>query len=362
MVKTPDVVVLGGGIIGALSAYELAKSGAHVLLHEKYKFGVGASGNSAAMLELQLDAYRGAPFVPLARRSHELFPDTSSELRRQTGIDIQFRRCSILQLALNQAEQESLTRECERQQRDDLNAKWLSSAEIKKQFPSLTEQQCGGALYVDDGMVNGGRFLEAAIAAAKGAGAIVKEQAGGFSLRSALAKGIKVVVAAGAWTDDVLSEIDVKLGVSPVRGQLIVYETPQPVLPFPVYTKTGGYITPREDGTTLAGTTIENVGFDLNTTTAGRTHIQALIKTLMPSLLEKRELKMTSGLRPKSPDDLPLIGPLPQHPNVIVATGHYRNGILLAPITSKIVSAMIQNKPLTISVDSFLPTRLLSQR
>ena len=138
----------------------------------------------------------------------------------------------------------------------------------------------------------------------------------------------------------------------------MVFDTPYPIVPFPIYTKTGGYLTPKADGTTLAGTTIENVGFDSSPTSEGKKIITDIVNSLMPKLLEQPVRKMTAGLRPKSPDDLPLIGPLPDHAHVTIAVGHYRNGVLLAPITSQIVSALVQNKVPPIALDPFLPSRV----
>src|SRR5689334_17947381 len=107
-----DVAVLGGGIIGALSAYELSKAGLKVHLVDKFAFGSGASGNSAAMLELQIDAYRDEPFYSLAKASHDLFPALAKELAEKSGIDFGYSRCSILQVALNVQEAKTLEQEC----------------------------------------------------------------------------------------------------------------------------------------------------------------------------------------------------------------------------------------------------------
>lgn len=355
--KKFDAVVYGGGIIGALSAYEISKSGKRVLLLEKNKFGYGASGNSAAMLELQIDAYRGEPFLSLARASHDLFPSVAQELKEKSGVDIHFERCSILQVALNAGEAGFLEKECARQSGLGLKAQWLSKVEIAKRFPALTRESFGGALFHEDGRVNGNLFLKAALDAARNSGVAIEESVD-RPIIDYLKTGAKIIVATGAWADEVLKPLGVRLGVAPVRGQLMMFETPTPPLPFPVYTKSGGYLTPRADGTTLAGTTVENAGFDSTPTEEGRAKITNIVKSLMPSLLERPVLKMTAGLRPKSPDDLPLLGPLPDHPDVIIAAGHYRNGILLAPITAKIMGALLAGKKSPVGLDPFLPSRV----
>jgi glycine oxidase len=166
-----------------------------------------------------------------------------------------------------------------------------------------------------------------------------------------------VVVAAGAWTDEVLTPLGVKLGITPVRGQLLFYETPESSFPHPIYAQRNGYITPKKTGVTLVGSTSENAGFDDSTTASAKESFIELAKQMLPELSSKKISMMTAGLRPRSPDEMPFIGPLKNHPNVIVAAGHYRNGVLLAPITAKIITDTIQKKELPSHHQFFSPTR-----
>ncbi len=372
--KNADVIIVGGGLVGAAAAYECAKAGAKVFLIDKNSIGSGASGNSAAMLELQIDAYRGEPFFSLAKASHDLFPALINDLLTETGIDTGYEPSSIMQVAMTPEEAVALEVECQRQSRLGLRAQWLTPTEVANHVPDLTESIYGAALFHEDGNVNGLSFLKALCAGAERAGAEIIFNAGevrlvveenrvtGVETNSMKMSAPKIVVAAGAWVDSVLAPLSVKLGVTPVRGQLVVFETPTRVLPFPIYTKTGGYITPKKEGVTLAGSTIEHAGFDASPTNEGRDVILKLIRSLYPKLLRFPIKTVTAGLRPKSPDDLPLLGPLPDHSNVFISSGHYRNGVLLAPISGKMAAAFASNQSFPLDLSPFFPARLFSPR
>lgn len=368
-----DAVVVGGGIIGASCAYELAKKGMRTALLDFQPFGQGASGSSAAMLEFQLDAHRGEPFFSLAKASADLFPPLYREIKNLTQIDFQYERCGILQLALNDQEAKTLQNEALRQQELGLEVTWLTSDQLSERLPFLSLSSFGGVIYEGDGQVNGEKFLSAMIRAARTTGVQAQDDLKKISLliESGRIVGVQtpkgdfrgkvVVVAAGAWTDQLLGPIHIRLGIEPIRGQLVVYDTPRHEFPFPVYTASGGYLTPKRDGFALAGTTVERVGFDSSTTQEGEEVIRHFAKTLFPHLSRVPVRGVTAGLRPKSPDDLPVIGPLPDHPNIIIAAGHYRNGILLAPITSKIVASLTTGETPPVPVQPFLPERVLSK-
>lgn len=368
-----DAIVVGGGIIGASCAFELAKKGLRTALLDSCPFGQGASGNSAAMLEFQLDAHRGEPFFSLAKASDALFPSLHQEIKNLTQIDFQYERCGILQLALNDQEAETLQNEALRQQELGLEITWLSSEQLRKKLPFLSLASFGGVIYEGDGQVSGEKFLAGMIAAARASGAHIENNLKTISLQieSGRVTSVQtpnknfqarfVVITAGAWTDQLLEPLHIQMGIEPIRGQLVIYDTPRHEFPFPVYTKSGGYVTPKQDGYALAGTTVERVGFDNSTTQEGEDVIRNFARTLFPHLSRVHVRGVTSGLRPKSPDDLPIIGPLPDHPNVIVAAGHYRNGILLAPITAKIVTAIVTHDTPPVPIQPFLPERVLSK-
>jgi glycine oxidase len=147
------------------------------------------------------------------------------------------------------------------------------------------------------------------------------------------------------------------LGLEPIRGELAVFDTPERLIPTPIYTRDRGYIAPK-DGYTLVGSTVEHVGFEMAPSEETRRRLRERGIALVPALKDKVCRTTTIvGLRPGTPDELPFIGPLPDHANVIVAAGHYRNGVLLAPITAKLVADLVAKRTPRVSLEPFSPTR-----
>ncbi len=365
-----DVIIIGGGIIGAASAYELSKAGAKVLLIEKKHVGAGATGSSAAMLECQIDAHRREPFLSLARASLERFPALAAELKELTQIDVGFEQDGIIQLALTEEEASLLQTEAAYQTHIGLPARWIPMETLQNNFPQLNPIHCGGVLFEKDGQMNGERFLSAFIEGAKRQGTSVIENTGdwkfkrtpnrieGIETNAATFNADRFLVAAGAWSDQILEPLGLKLGLEPLRGQLLVMDTPKRILPLPLYTKSNGYVTPK-DGYTFVGTTVEKAGFLNTTTPEAKEELMQKGRRLLPQLSRTPARGMTSGLRPGSPDLLPALGRLPGFDNVFIAAGHYRNGILLAPITAKLMADSILSRPLSMDISSFSPLRFL---
>jgi len=365
-----DILILGGGAIGANVAFELSKNGYKVILLEKNVVASGSSGASAAMLEAQLEAHRGEPFFDLATKSQNLFPSLYEEIKDKTKIDFEYERCGILQVALTESDVTQLQSEVTRQSHAGLKAKWLTQKDLRSHWPQINPAHLGGAFYGEDGQINGRIFTEALIKAAQLHGAIIKEKVGDLILKKAnqdtieiesaseMFLGSKVVVAAGAWSAELLESFNLVLESHPIRGELVVFSTPTRPVPCPIYTTQMGYVTPKR-GITFVGSTMEDVGFqeEVSDKTIQQLTQQGIF--LVPSLAKSPVLTVTSAFRPGSVDGLPYIGHLPEAPNVIVATGHLRNGIMLAPITAKIVTALVSEEKWPTSLLPFSPTRAL---
>lgn len=366
---TQDVLIVGAGVIGAACAYECAKAGLKVTVIEKRTCGSGASGSSAAMLELQIDAYRAEPFFSLAHKSRQMFSSLHTELKELGDLDIQYEETGIYQLALNPTDASYLELEVKRQTKMGLKAVWISPDDLQYRLPILNPIHYGAAFFMEDGQVNGERMTSALIDAAQKKGATIIENTSDVRLNVKDGKAIGVdtpeksftagmiVVSAGAWTDELLKPLDMALGIAPVRGQLLVYDTPQRFLSAPIYTRTSGYITPKSTGFTLVGTTVEHVGFDESTTEKARLDLQKTAINLLPNFSRKTIRGISAGLRPGSVDGLPLIGRLDEIENLFIAAGHYRNGILLAPITAQIIKDLIIGNTPTLDISPFKPNR-----
>lgn len=362
-----DVVIIGGGIIGACCAYTLAKKGASVTLLEKRHFGAGASGCSAAMLECQTHGYRGESFLSIAKPSLGLFASLYKELMDLTGIDFHYEQCGILNLAMSEDEVEFFKACVNDQIRIGFRAKWLEPEEVEQEFPQINPEYFGAALYYEDGQINAELFLDALLDGARKLGADLRENTGPVVLgptpkgvtavsTEGVYDGDHYVVAAGAWTDDVVGRY-YRSRIAPIRGQLLFYSTPPFYLKSPVFTQHHGYVVPKRNGYSLIGTTVEDVGFDDSTTDNAMVDLVRKGQTLIPGLSRCDLRGISAGLRPKPKDDLPIIGPIPGRENIIVAAGHFRNGILLAPITAEIVAAFVKKEDPPVDVSALLPQR-----
>jgi glycine oxidase len=366
-----DVLVLGGGIIGLSIAYELAKEAVDTLLLDTRSLGSGASGLPVGLVKLQFDTYRGEPFLSLGRASHNMFPALRSELKDQTGLDFKLEQCGLLQLALFENEVARLQREVKEQERLGLLAEWLDHDVLTRDLPGLTPDQFGGILFKEVSQLDSIVFLEAMATAARSRGTRIRENSGpmtvlrnrsrvlGVKLKDEEVTADKVVIAAGAWSAQIVEELGLTLRMTPMRGQLLIFGTGRPIIPYPIMT-THGYVIPK-DGYALAGTTDEPVGFDEGTTEEGKMTLRRKAGRLLPSLVESPILGMRAGLRPVTPDELPCLGLVPPYENVFLATGHYIYGILLAPITAKIMAALVKDRPVPLDVSPFSPKRFLAR-
>lgn len=363
-----DTIVIGGGAIGCAIAFELSKSGQNVAVLEKGTVASGASGVSAAMLEAQLDAHRGEPFLSLALASQELFEPLTRELEETTGMDIQHERCGILQIALTPSERDELRRRYEFQIGKGLPASWLEPREVEESLPQLEGRFLGALFHRKDGQVNASRFTGALAQAARRRGAKVLEgtEVTGFRLDGSRVTGMdtktgafgcgSLVIAAGPWSSLLGRMLGLAIPVEPVRGQLVIFETSPAVLPYPVFYGSR-YLTPKRDGFLLAGTTTEKAGFDDQPTAEATQAIARDAQAVMPLLKSKPFRGATAGLRPHSPDELPIMGRAPGFDNVFIATGHYRNGILLAPVTARILVSLMQDRTPPLPINAFSAER-----
>lgn len=319
-----DAVFVGGGVIGLASAFRAQEHGLSVCVLERDRVGCGASRVAAGILAPDSEAEPGhEPFVPLAQRSLELYPDFVAALEADVG----FWPCGMLSVALDRDEAEILRRE-------PGFTSWLTPTECRRLEPGLSPVVAGGWLSEHEASVDP-RRLVAALAARVPVreGAIV---AGVEHDRVTLADGEtiaagRVVVTAGAWSGFA------GVPVRPVKGQVVRLRGE---LPAERMIRTEHvYVVPRHDGEVVLGATVEERGFD-TTVTAGAVH--ELLREgyrVLPELAELELVDATAGLRPGSPDNGPLIGEWQD--GVLVATGHYRNGILLAPVTAEAVAALL---------------------
>lgn len=384
--------MIGAGIMGCSVAYELARDGLCVRVLERSVPGAEASSAAAGILAPAMECHdvgAGAG-LHLGLRSREMHAELSDALSER-GLDTGFVRSSLLRVAFGEhdgrlAEQ---TEQAEQVQLDDLTAHHallegaavpsalLDGEEARALEPNLSPRVTGALHLPDAAQVRPKRLLKALSLSAEADGAvfqsdtIVREvileggravgvDAGGERLTAGA-----VVVAAGSWTNLVPGLALPPKTIFPVKGQVMRTETRPPVLRHLVF-GAGGYLVPRLDGELLVGATTEAVGFQRGVTFDGLSQLLDIGRAVVPRLGGARVLGHWAGFRPGTPDQLPLIGPLSHRAaGLYLASGHYRNGILLAPITGRLIADAVMDRAPTYAkpehVTAVAPARLLSE-
>lgn len=342
-----DILIIGGGIIGLSIARELHKRGVRsVAVLEKDECGRKASWAAAGMLVPQVEADAGGPFFELCARSRDVYPQFAAELRDETGVDVELDRTGTLHVAFTDHEAEQLSRRYAWQQAAGLSAEPLSTGEVLKLEPAISSDIRSAWLFANDWQVENRKLVEALRRGCRISGIDIIE--GTEALSIDVDSGLKVstttgdiaagraVLATGAWTSLIkLGAAEMPFDVRPVRGQMIMYRRRPQAMRHVVFSESG-YLVPRRDGRILAGSTTENVGFDTSTTDEACAAIAHAASEIVPSLAGRQIAERWAGLRPCAADSIPVIGPV--NDALFVATAHYRNGILLAPLTATLVA------------------------
>ncbi len=348
--SAPDVVVIGGGVIGLSVAYALAKEEASVTVLDAGAPGQ-ASAAAAGMLAPLAEARREGPFVPLAVESLHLWPLFVDQLVEETETALRIAGPGMLRVARTPAEEAALCAALDWQRGFALPLHRLNAAELHALEPALGTGVCGGVLSPDERHVEPRLLLQALEEACLKRGVTIKpettvtgfETGGGRVLAVQTEKtrlsGGAYVITSGAWSEALGLALGSHLPIHPLRGQMLAFGPLHPI-PFKhtLYAQ-GGYLVPRTRGRVIAGATEERAGFDAHTTEAGIGSLAAMAAALVPSLSAAPQHSIWAGLRPVSADGLPLLGRLPGWDNIHVAAGHGRNGILLTPLTGRLMAA-----------------------
>jgi glycine oxidase len=347
-----EIVVAGAGIVGCAIAYELARRGASVIVVDDRAPGMGATQASAGVLAPFIEARDEGPLLELTARSLGLFDEFISRVRSESQSAVEYQRSGTLDVALDADSFAVLQKTHERLVLRGLEADLLTGAAVRQCEPHLSSSAAGGLLIPTHGFVIAAELTRALAAAAQrrgvtflGQGRVTRVTRDGNRLRvhttgnQNAVRADAAVVAAGSWAGAVQIEgVNHPVPVRPVRGQLLHlrWSGRQPLRR--ILWSERCYIVPWQDGTVLVGATEEDAGFDERTTLAG---IQDLIDAaceLVPHAWTASLLAAKVGLRPGTPDHIPIIGWSRAVPNLMYATGHYRNGILLAPLTAELVA------------------------
>lgn len=365
-----SVAVIGGGIIGCSIAYELAKAGCRVTVLERATPGAEASGAAAGLLAPLGESAKPDPFHELAIASWRLYPGVVAELCDVTGVDVEYMTAGTL-YPISTAEdgREALGR------RDwplarEFGVRVVEGADLHRMEPALS-REIPAALFVQgDHWVNNQRLVAAYAAAAARRGVSIRTgvEVSGIAIEGGRASGAvaggerieaeRVVLAAGAWSGTLASPLGLDLPVSPVRGQMLAVSNVPPLLTHAIHGPQG-YLTPRPSGELLIGATVEHVGFSRAVTPDGLAHLLTGALATVPEIGRRPITRSWCGFRPWAPDSLPVLGAWPGIEGLYVATAHYRNGILLAPVTAALISRCILEGVTPIQLKPFLPDRFV---
>ena len=377
--QTTDVAIIGGGVIGLAVARALRLRGvSHVTVIERSSFGSESSGAAAGMLAPQAEANAADEFFSLCSRSRDLYPAFAAKLFEETGIDIELETAGTLYLCLNKDDLKEIERRYEWQTAAGLPVERLSAKAARKLEPSISSSVELALLFPLDTQVENRQLIKALVASSQNQDVNLVEDTSVTSVRLERQRitGLEtsrgfvatetVVVAAGGWTslltasetssekltDSALPD----LGIEPVRGQMLCFDTNPAIFRHVIYSPRG-YVVPRRDGRLLAGSTTEHVGFDKRTTDDGMRSIHAAAAEISPRINSAPRREAWAGLRPRSADGLPVIGAYAEIAGLLYATGHYRNGILLAPITGELIADVVTRGMATSLLNNFSPDR-----
>jgi glycine oxidase len=355
-------------VVGCATAFFLAKAGLAPLVLERDQLGCEASGEAAGMLAPQAEADQPGPFFEFGLAGRRLFSSLAEELKAATGIEIEHRPIGILVPFFGDSGREALLAKARWQRESGLSVQALDRREAIAAEPLLSDQVEGAVSFPEEAHVNSRTLVMALAAAARRHGATF---ATGCPAVAVIQNGSKVagirsgggtvstptvVLAAGPWSGVFGEVLDLQIPVSPAKGELLLV-MPEGRLPRLIVYSKQAYLIPTSRGEAILGTTTEFVGYDKRSTLAGLGAILAGVSKLVPAIGSATLLRAWAGLRPHTPDELPLLGRHPRIEGLILATGHHRNGILLGPLTGRLVQELILGMPPSIFLEPFRPER-----
>lgn len=361
------VVVVGAGVIGCAVAFECARRGARVQVVDRRRPGQGATQASAGMLAPYIEGH-SAVFLDLAVRGLAAWDPFLAALGPAAGVLPEYDRNGTLQAAFDDAGAGELQEQARRLAAAGVPHRSLCRDEALALEPALSPDVRAALEIPAHGYVSAAGFIDALVAGgtrlgvsfaqanvldvgATGSGTSVTTDAGMF-------EGDAAVVATGSWTGELLRRTadTAASPVRPVKGQLIHVRTPVPVASRVLWGP-GCYMVPRRDGSMLIGATAEDAGFDERPTLCGVQALTTAAATLVPALGGAAFEGVRVGLRPATEDELPIIGPSSRQPRIYYATGHYRNGVLLSPLTARIVADLVLDQRGGADLEPMRPAR-----
>jgi len=356
-----DCIVIGAGLIGMLSAWELADAGMQVTVLERGQPARESSWAGGGILSPLYPWRYPDPVNELARWSQRVYPDFCRRIEADSGIDPQCIQSGLL-IA------DSDDREIVQQWQAHFAARleWLDSRDARRIEPAIGSFLTSAAWLPDVAQVRNPRLVQALRAALVNRGVDIRPDcpATGWAIEADRIRAVRTpagrmgadcfVVASGAWSADLLQSTGITLPVEPVRGQMILYKGPPGLLSC-ITLYQGRYVIPRRDGRVLVGSTLEYVGFDKSITQQALDDLSQAAVELVPALADLEIERHWAGLRPGSPNGTPLVGPHPGIENLYINAGHFRNGVVLGPASARLLADQVLGRPAILEQTPYLP-------
>jgi glycine oxidase len=366
--QTFDVAIAGGGLIGATVAFELAQAGLRVAVFDRQQPGEGASWAAAGILSPAPENAGMIATVPLGRASLALYPDFVGSIEEHSGLNVGYRPRGTLESIFSNDAQAALNTIIALHHGLGLRAEPLSAEDAREMEPALSKDLEAAVLRPDEASVDNRALTRAVLLAAERAGVtfftdrrvtgIRREAArcSGLIFDNGKAEARWTIIAAGCHSAEIQDAASY-VPVRPAKGQMIALRANDLNVERVLWSESA-YLVPRNDGRIVAGATVEYVGFDTSLTAGGLQQILAGALELAPGLANASVEETWAGLRPDSPDHLPIIGPTDLE-GLLIASGHFRSGILLAPITARLIREWITKSSVSADWGRFSPMRFV---
>jgi len=376
MKHSANVLIIGGGIIGCSIAYHLCKLNITVTVLDQGEIGAQASSAAAGLLAPLGPLSGPGPLADLALASFALFPSLVPELEDASGIHVEYQRTGALRVVRNPKRIASLHKRMQAWQPLELQMHWLTGDEARQREPLLAPDICAAIYAPEESQISAPLLTRAYAQAARNLGATLLSHtaitgiqhlnAGVTAVTTSTGETIPcdhLIIASGAWAAQSSNWLNFSLPITPQRGQILSLKQPAPPsspLRHIIFGE-AAYLAPKVGSTIIVGATKEDVGFDTHITASGIAWLLNTAINLTPALQHSPLQATWAGLRPKTPDTLPILGPAPNWENVTLATGHNSIGILLSAITGQTIAELVATGQTPKLIHPFLPDRFYEQ-